>query len=115
MHFRLVTLIILLFSALYARSYTISGYVTDRQSGEPILSASVLDTYTGQGTVTNAYGFYTQTLPSDSVKLQFSYVGYAPVYESFMLRRDIVVYIPKTAKYAMSQRVLLNGSRICLK
>lgn len=60
------------------RTYTVSGYVTDVESGERLIGAAVWDTITHQGTVTNTAGFYTLTLPAgkNSV-LVASYVGYA--------------------------------------
>ena len=60
-------------------SYTISGYVTDVESGERLIGAAVFDTLSRQGTVTNTAGFYTLTLPANrSCALVATYVGYAP-------------------------------------
>lgn len=60
-------------------TYTISGYVTDLESGERLIGASVYDTISHKGTVTNTSGFYTFTLPTNqSCALIASYVGYAP-------------------------------------
>jgi len=57
---------------------TISGYFTDAESGEPLLSANVIDLHSGQGALANTYGFYSLTLPetADSAHLRFSYIGY---------------------------------------
>lgn len=58
---------------------TINGYVTDAQSGERLIGASVYDTVSHKGTVTNNSGFYSLTLTAPSVRpvLQVSYVGYS--------------------------------------
>lgn len=56
--------------------FTISGFLKDSLSGEVLIGASVYDQQTGKGTITNAYGFYSLTLPQDSVSLIFSFVGY---------------------------------------
>ena len=75
-----------------AESYTISGYVTDAASGERLIGATVYDTISHQGTVTNTAGFYTLTVnkphqaplspPMEGgrtgVVLIASYVGYEP-------------------------------------
>lgn len=58
------------------KQYTISGYIEDAQSGEKLISANVFDSHSGAGAVTNTYGFYSLTLPSDSVDLSVSYIGY---------------------------------------
>ncbi len=56
--------------------YTISGFLKDSLSGEVLIGASVYDQLSGKGTITNAYGFYSLTLPQDSVTVIFSFIGY---------------------------------------
>ena len=56
-----------------------SGVITDRQSGETLIGATVIDKRSGKGVICNSYGFYSFTLPkADSVSLRVSYVGYTP-------------------------------------
>ena len=62
-----------------ALAQTVSGTVTDEATGETLIGATVLDTRSGKGTVTNAYGRYTLTLKgAKEAELRFSYVGYTP-------------------------------------
>lgn len=62
---------------LAQRTFTVSGYVTDAESGERLIGAAVYDTLSHQGTVTNTAGFYTLTLPvGRSCALIATYVGY---------------------------------------
>ena len=56
--------------------YTVSGYVTDDLSGEKLIGVAVYNYYTLSGTFTNQDGFYSLTLPSDSILLVYSLVGY---------------------------------------
>ena len=65
---------------------TVSGTVTDAASGETLIGATVLDELTGKGTVTNAQGRYTLTLPGDSAYLRFSYIGYRPQHQNMSLK-----------------------------
>lgn len=65
-------------TAGWAQKYTINGFVSDDQSGERLIGASVYDTVSHIGTVTNNSGFYTLTLPKGKHVIQFSYVGYHP-------------------------------------
>lgn len=67
---------------------TISGYLTDEETGEPMLAATVLDVVSGAGTVANTYGFYSLTLPGDSARLQYSYIGYQTQEVAFMLKGE---------------------------
>ena len=77
-----------------AKNSTISGYVTDSQTGERLIGATVHDLHSGAGTVTNVNGFYSLTLPSDTVLLQAGFVGYNAVRtEAFMLQGDTSLVI----------------------
>ena len=65
---------------------TVSGTVTDASTGETLIGATVLDEASGKGTVSNAYGRYTLTLPSDSAHLRISYIGYQPQHHTVPLK-----------------------------
>ena len=73
--------------AIAQSNYTLSGYITDAENGESLIGATILDARTGKGTISNAFGFYSLTLPSDSVDLHVSYVGYV----SLAYRLNLVV------------------------
>lgn len=55
----------------------VSGVVTDAETGEVLIGASVYAPALSIGAMTNAYGFYSLPLPADSVRLRISYVGFA--------------------------------------
>ena len=74
------------------KKYTVSGYMTDAASGESLISAALLERGSGQGTVTNNYGFYTLTLPAGEVSLEYSYTGYETVRKEFRLTCDTVIH-----------------------
>jgi len=88
----LLAFIIFSFS-ISAQNYTVSGYLSDSESGEKLIAASVFDMNTKNGTSTNAYGFYSITLPQDSVELRFSYVGYKTVFKKLFLDQNISLNI----------------------
>ena len=57
---------------------TLSGYITDAESGEYLIGANVyLDDHSA-GTSANIYGFYSLTTSSPTIQITFSYVGYTP-------------------------------------
>ncbi|MEM8906572.1 MAG: TonB-dependent receptor plug domain-containing protein [Bacteroidota bacterium] len=62
--------------ALGQNKMTISGFVSDADSGEKLISANVYDLKSKKGNSSNAYGFYSLTLPQDTVYLSISYTGY---------------------------------------
>ncbi len=59
-----------------AQTHTISGYVRDKDNGENLIGATIIQQGTTNGTATNTFGFYSLTLPAGSVSLQISFVGY---------------------------------------
>ncbi|MBV8252033.1 MAG: TonB-dependent receptor [Chitinophaga sp.] len=67
--------------------HTLSGYVEDAASGERLIGVSLAAPQFQAGTVTNAYGFYSITLPTDSLRVLLSYMGYQ--------RLDTIVAITK--------------------
>lgn len=85
---KLLILFLLLPLGAWAQSYTISGTVTDAKNGETLIGATILDTRSGKGAVTNLYGHYSLTLKSDSVSLRVTFVGYEPQYFSFKLNAN---------------------------
>lgn len=56
--------------------FVVNGYVKSRQTGEILPGASVLSVNTGFGTITNAYGFFSMTLPAGQQTLRFTYLGF---------------------------------------
>ncbi len=84
-------LLILACFQVTAQKVTLNGYVTDKKSGERLLGASVFFETISTGTTSNAYGFYSITLPrqTDTVELKISYTGYAAFSQKVLLNRDI--------------------------
>jgi TonB-dependent Receptor Plug Domain/CarboxypepD_reg-like domain len=78
--FCVLLFLLFLHNPLQAQSvqkYTISGYVSDSESGEKLIAATVFDKKSGAGTVTNTYGFFSLTLPTkDSIYLTVTYLGF---------------------------------------
>ncbi len=58
------------------KKWTLSGYLRDANSGEPLIGATIYSSALKKGAVTNEYGFYSLTLQEGSVELLFSYLGY---------------------------------------
>ncbi|MEL7122361.1 MAG: SusC/RagA family TonB-linked outer membrane protein [Bacteroidota bacterium] len=56
---------------------TITGTVTDGETGEPLIGANILILGTSNGTVTDFDGNYTLEIPEDATEIEFTYTGYA--------------------------------------
>jgi len=73
--------------------FTISGYIEDERTGEKLIAANVFDAKGLDGTTTNTYGFYSLSLPKDSVYLSFSYIGYQTKVIPVYLDKDLSINI----------------------
>ena len=71
-----------------AQSFTVSGRVTDATTGEYILGANVVNVKEGKGMATNAYGFFSMTLPAGSATLSCSFIGYETATKTFAGNQD---------------------------
>lgn len=73
------------------KTVTISGYIDESETGEKLLGGTIYDLNSGKGTITNDYGFYSLTLPIDSVRIRISYIGFTTqVFEDY-LENDIQI------------------------
>ncbi|MDE2645254.1 MAG: TonB-dependent receptor, partial [Bacteroidota bacterium] len=61
----------------FAQTITISGYVTDANTGEALIGTNIYDVNLEVGTTTNNYGFFGLKLPTSRAVVRFSYQGYA--------------------------------------
>ena len=109
MRTKYIILLILLFAPILAlaQNYTISGTVTDAASGETLIGATVLDTRSGKGAVTNAYGHYSLTLKADSVNLKISYVGYEPQQHNIKLARNVQLSLKLKPSVQLDEVVIM--------
>ncbi|CAG0957264.1 Ferrienterobactin receptor [Flavobacteriales bacterium] len=78
---------------LFSQQVTISGYIEDEQTGEKLIGASIFELKSKKGTTSNTYGFYSITLPSDSLMLQFSYVGYTSIVQKIESGKNVKLNI----------------------
>lgn len=69
--------------------FTLSGYVEDAATGEKLIGANVYHPASMQGTATNAYGFFSLTLPQGTYEILCSYVGYEPIKITLKLDQDL--------------------------
>jgi len=69
--------------------HTISGFVREQGSLETLIGVNIYFPALKTGTITNQYGFYSITLPTDSFELVYSFVGYLPQALKLFLNKDI--------------------------
>ena len=87
-----LVLVLITTGASYAQTtHTLSGYLTDHTSGEPLIGTNVYELDQGRGAATNLYGFYSLTLPAGSHRLRFSSLGYQADTVMLFLTQDTTV------------------------
>ena len=90
--------------------HTLSGTVIDASSGETLIGASVFDSISGKGSVTNAYGYFSIVLPEGKVSVKISYMGYRSQRYDFSLVKDTVLNIRLQASLNL-KTVVINAER----
>ncbi len=100
------------YSPILAQSHTISGYIKDKASGESLIASNVFNKADLKGTTTNTYGFYSLTLPQDSITLVVSYVGYTSVESTFYLDKDIELNIELASSIELDEIVITAEEEI---
>jgi len=71
------------------KSFTISGIISDAETGETLLGANIIVKNTRKGTTTNEYGFYSLTVPKGNHTLIISYLGYTTIEKEIELTQSI--------------------------
>jgi len=69
--------------------FTISGYLIDHRTHDPLIGATILEPITYRGTTTNIEGFYSLTLPQGKHEIICSYIGYQPTKTTLDLSGNI--------------------------
>ncbi len=96
------------------KSVTISGYITDSQTGETLIAAGVLsDAVNNAGAVTNDFGYYTLTIPGRAIpkgrqiKLQYSYVGFESQLFTLDAPVDTVINVTLTPSAEINESIVV--------
>ena len=87
-----IIVVLFLFGSLTASSqekFTISGIISEAESGETLFGVNVIIPQLQTGTVTNEYGFYSITLPRGNYEVYYSSIGYNTKKEDIPLTKNI--------------------------
>jgi len=77
--------------------------VSDAESGERLIGATVFLPQLQKGTTSNQYGFYSLSLPADSVSIIFSYTGYARKQEQLLLNGNLRLDVELTSNTLLKE------------
>lgn len=86
--------------------FTISGFVKEKGSDEPLVGVNIVRKDLSSGTSSNGFGYYSITEKSDSIYLVFSYVGYQTLELGVILDRDMTLNIYLEPDMVLSEVVV---------
>lgn len=94
-----------------AQKFTISGYITNYDSGESLIGAGVVldnpdQTGSRVGAVSNNFGFYILSLPAGLQSVTWSFIGHTSHKETLDLRRDTTINIRLMPSAAIKEAIV---------
>jgi hypothetical protein len=93
----------------------ITGYVTDKETGEPLIGANVILEGTPFVSSTDVNGkYYIANVPVKNYRLKFSYVGYNPVPLNIRIREKNIaeINIPLESSTTSLGEVVVTGQKV---
>lgn len=88
-------------------TYTLSGYVREKGSQESLISASVSIPEIGKGVYSNAYGFFSISLPPGKYRARISYIGYQDRLVTLNLDKDQFLDISLEPDFSLEEVLIL--------
>lgn len=111
MRLTLILLLSLLYINLSAQQKrTISGYISDAQTGERLYAATVYEQNSGTGTISNRFGFFSLSVPEGITVLKFSFVGYKTHTQRIELGKDEILQIQLKSDNQIEEVVVKGNS-----
>lgn len=92
--------------------HTISGYITDDETGEELIGVNISVVSSTLGTTSNSYGFYSLTLNKNAYVLNFSFIGYSDCQIKLSLTNDTLVNIKLKRNHLILNEVIVSGEKI---
>lgn len=91
---------------------TLSGYVKDASNGEALIGVSIFSENPRVGTVTNAYGFYSLSVPVGNYSFKISYLGYATEIKTIELLKNTTLNVNLKEESAQLNEVVVSGRKL---
>lgn len=98
---------------VYAQTnYTISGFVRDKKTGEELIGASVfIKEIQTLGTITNAYGFYSISIPKGNYTIVSQFIGYDPQNKQLNLSENTMFDFTLSEKITKLKEVVISAEK----
>ena len=108
----LLLILILVLPGFAQQKFTISGYIKDVNTGENLIGATItIKELQGKGAGTNAYGFYSLTLPAGRYQVTAQFIGYATKTEQINLSQSVRKNFALTEQVSTLGEIVISGQR----
>jgi len=98
------------FKLIPPKKVTISGYIKDKRNGEDLIGATCYIKELKQGTVSNAYGFYSLSVPSGFFTIAFSFLGTKTQIRMMEVTENTKLNIELDADSQQMKEVVVKGN-----
>jgi hypothetical protein len=88
--------------------FTISGTVSDTDSGETLIGINVLVPSENAGAVTNVYGFYSITLPAGTYEMRYTSIGFTSEIVTIDLQASITKNVSLSENLESLEEVIIT-------
>ena len=95
----------------FAQKAAVHGTITDAESGETMISATVVCIDLNIGAATNTYGFYSISLPKGRHTLVFSYLGYCSITKEIDVQADMRLDMRLQESANEIEEVVVSGEK----
>jgi hypothetical protein len=92
--------------------FTISGYIKDARTGEELIGATIYVQELGTGATSNAYGFYSLTLPAGKYTLSYSYIGFVNQQKKITLASAQTINMELPEESVQMQEVVVSAQKM---
>ena len=112
MRINIIVSIFLIALSGWSQNVTLSGNISDEKTGESVSGAMIsLVSQKVTGTVSNAYGFYSLTMPAGTYTLRVKYIGYAEIAKEIMLTSSQKLDIAMSKKETQIKEVVISSKK----
>ncbi|MGZ3943232.1 MAG: TonB-dependent receptor, partial [Bacteroidia bacterium] len=102
---------ILSLSFSFAQNVTVSGYLKDAKNGEALIGVSIYKQGTSLAVTTNAYGFYSLSLPAGKNTIVISYLGYTSKQIDTTLTKNLTLNVELEEASTTLNEVVITSER----
>lgn len=99
------------FGFVHAQDYILHGYVRDADSGEKLIGSTLQLSDRSKSVTTNAYGYFSLTVPKGEVSVLVSHIGYDLLDLHLSVSGNEQINIELNKKEKVLEEIVISGSR----